>query len=124
MGIDRFRRDQAVALYDVMAESDPQVLNAFTVEDARRVLNGEKVKPRERIVKTVPLKSSVETERAPRVARLVEDRSYFHLLIGSKKAMAKGRRPPRHITICKEELNVIKQLFASVPDRRGERANQ
>jgi len=115
MTIERDERDQALALHRVISEVDPDLRNAFTAEEANRVIRGgEKVEKKEKTIKTVSLKGSIELEKAPRVARLVEDEHYYRLLIGERKAMRGGKQPPRQITICKEELPALKELFAAV----------
>ncbi|KKO02739.1 hypothetical protein LCGC14_0101880 [marine sediment metagenome] len=67
-----------------------------------------------RIVGEVRLRGSIATEKAPRVARLVEEEYYYRLLIGNKSKMSFGGWPSRHLTICKEELPALKELFAAL----------
>lgn len=67
-----------------------------------------------RIVGEVRLRGSITTEKAPRVARLVEEEYYYRLLIGNKSKMSFGQWPSRYLTICKEELTALKELFAAL----------
>ena len=116
MAISRDGRDQSLALHRVISEKDPDLKNPFTPEEATNAVQGgwKAMKQKERIAKEISLKGSISMEKKPRVVRLVENSHYYILLIGEKKKMGTDQWPPRNITICKEELPALKELFAAV----------
>jgi len=78
--------DLTVKLHNHIRRWDPDVRNAFTLEEAQKILNGQDTKPLSKTILEVNLRGSALTFPGQQVVRLVDDISerYFRLYSGEK----------------------------------------
>lgn len=106
----------AVKLHNHIRRWDPDVRNAFTLEEARKALSGQETKPLSKTIIEVNLRGSILTFPGQQVVRLVDDVSerYLRLYSGEKHTpdINAPMLAPLRLTIAGTgELQAIKDIF-------------